>query len=194
MSQARKSILVFLSFITVTLTACNTPTPSSEFQPSAGVKDIMAFMIDPAADFLWESVSTIVSSTGVEEKRPRTDAEWNAVKRQAVILAESANLLEIPGRHVVTEGGELEDKGTPGNLTAAEAEQTIQDKLDIYLSFAHAMHEVGDSMVRAADSHDVEALVDAGGELDQVCEGCHLQFWYPGQYIPPLPEQFSTVH
>lgn len=194
MSLARNALLIGAVLAAVTLTACNAPTQTSRFQPTAGVQDIMAFMIDPAADFLWESVSTTVSSAGVEEKRPRTDAEWNEVKRQAVILTESANLLEIPGRHVVTAGGELEDKGTPGNLTAAESEQAIQDKLQVYLSFAHAMHEVGDSMVRAADNRDVNALVDAGGELDQVCEGCHLQFWYPGQYIPPVPEQFSAVH
>jgi hypothetical protein len=25
--------------------------------------------------------------------------------------------------------------------------------------------------------------------MDQVCEGCHLQFWYPGQKIPLFPDQ-----
>ena len=25
--------------------------------------------------------------------------------------------------------------------------------------------------------------------LDEVCEGCHLKFWYPGQHIPLFPDQ-----
>jgi hypothetical protein len=30
---------------------------------------------------------------------------------------------------------------------------------------------------------------NAGDTMDQVCEGCHLQFWYPGQNIPQFPDQ-----
>jgi hypothetical protein len=36
-------------------------------------------------------------------------------------------------------------------------------------------------MVAAADARNVQALFDAGNTLDQVCEGCHLKFWYPPQ-------------
>jgi len=31
------------------------------------------------------------------------------------------------------------------------------------------------------------ALVRAGGDIDAVCEGCHLAFWYPNQVIPAFP-------
>jgi hypothetical protein len=29
--------------------------------------------------------------------------------------------------------------------------------------------------------------VKAGGVIDEICEGCHLTFWYPNQVIPSLP-------
>jgi hypothetical protein len=94
-----------------------TPAPAaaqSQLQPIAGVQDIMTYMVDPAADFLWESVSTSVTEKGAVEKQPRTDAEWNEVQRQAIILAEASNLLLMDGRRVAREGKSLEDHGTPG--------------------------------------------------------------------------------
>src|SRR5262245_56567735 len=63
------------------------PTPAaSPMKPIAGVQDIMADMVDPAADFLWEAVSSTETAAGIEEKQPRTDEEWKAVRRQAIIL------------------------------------------------------------------------------------------------------------
>jgi hypothetical protein len=159
------------------------------FRPNAGVQDIMAYMIDPAADFLWGSVSTTVTEQGVEEKQPRTDEEWNEVRRQAIILSEATNLLLIEGRRVTREGKQLEDHGTPGNLTADESEKAIAADRATFISFAHALHDVGEAMVAAADNKNPQGLVDAGETLDRVCEGCHLKFWYPGQKIPAFPEQ-----
>ena len=161
----------------------------ADFGKIAGVQDIMAYMIDPAADFLWDSVSTTVTSSGTVEKQPRTEEEWGAVRRQAIILTEGATLIAMPGRHVASEHGELEDEGTEGNLTAAQSEQAIANDRATFLAFAKALHETGHAMLKASETHNAQALVDAGDTLDRVCEGCHLKFWYPGQKIPLFPDQ-----
>lgn len=165
------------------------PPPASPLKPIAGVQDVMAAMIDPAADFLWESVSTTVTASKTVEKQPRTDEEWAEVRRQAIILTEGANLLMMEGRHVVKEGSHLEDHGTPGNLTAEQSEQAIAANRGSYIAFAQALRDVGVSMLGAADARNPQGLIDAGDTMDQVCEGCHLEFWYPGQKIPLFPEQ-----
>jgi hypothetical protein len=169
--------------------AAPTPAAASPMKPIAGVQDIMADMIDPAADFLWESVSSTETAAGIEEKQPRTDGEWKAVRRQAIILTESANLLMMDGRHVAREGKALEDHGTPGNLTAAESQQAIDANRAQFIAFAQALHDVGATMLKATDDRNPQAMVDAGDTMDQVCEGCHLKFWYPGQKIPVFPGQ-----
>lgn len=173
--------------------APSSTAPAEVLKPVAGVQDIMAHLIDPAADFLWESVSTTVTATEVTEKQPRTDAEWNEVRRQAVILTEGANLLLMDGRHVAREGRQLEDHGTPGNLTAEESERAIAMDRATYVSFVQALREVGTSMLHAADDKNPQGIVDAGEQLDQVCEGCHLKFWYPGQQIPAFPDQAPEI-
>lgn len=162
---------------------------ASPLKPIAGVQDVMAGMIDPAADFLWESVSTTVEQGKTVEKQPRTDAEWAEVRRQAIVLAEGANLIMMDGRHVVKEGSHLEDHGTPGNLTAEESEQAIAADRGTFIAFAQALRDVGASMLAAADARNPQGITDAGDTMDQVCEGCHLKFWYPGQKIPLFPDQ-----
>jgi len=167
--------------------------PASSLKPIAGVQDVMASMIDPAADFLWESVSTTVTRGKTVEKQPHTDEEWAEVRRQAIILTEGANLIMMDGRHVVKEGSKLEDHGTPGNLTAAESEKAIVENREAFIAFSTALRDVGVQMLAAADSRNPQGLVDAGDTLDQVCEGCHLKFWYPGQQIPVFPDQAPEV-
>ena len=47
---------------------------------------------------------TIITDKGTEEFRPRTNAEWDAVRNHAVALAESGNLLMMVPR--AKDGGE----------------------------------------------------------------------------------------
>jgi hypothetical protein len=170
-----------------------TPPAASPLKPIAGVQDVMALMIDPAADFLWQAVSTTVTEGKTVEKQPRTDEEWAEVRRHAILLTEGANLVMMERRHVAKEGAALEDHGTPGNLTAEESEKAIAENREAYISYATALRDVGARMLAAADSRNPQGIVDAGDTLDQVCEGCHLKFWYPGQQIPAFPDQAPEV-
>lgn len=170
------------------------PATASPIKLTAGIQDLMKDLIDPAADFLWESVSTTETIEGVEEKQPRTDEEWAEVRKQALILAESANLILMPGRRVAREGKLLDDHGTPGNLTAEEAEQAIAADRATYEGFGQALHDVGIAFLKAAEERSPQAMLDAGETMDEVCEGCHLKFWYPGQKIPALPDQAPEVN
>ena len=60
----------------------------------------MRTMIDPAADAVWDAVVTESTPDGIVEIRPETDGDWTRLRRQAVLLAESANLLLVEGRRV----------------------------------------------------------------------------------------------
>jgi hypothetical protein len=163
-------------------------TPPSPFRITATIQDLMKYEVDPAADSLWASVSTTVTASGTVEKQPRTPEEWDAVRRHAIILTEAANLLVMDGRRVAAPGKKLEDEGIQGILTAAEAQQAIDSNHAAFVEFAHALHRVGEQMVKAIDEQNPQGMIDAGETLDQVCEGCHGTFWYPNQVIPEFPD------
>jgi hypothetical protein len=94
--------------------------------PEASVLDLMLEVIDPNADELWESVATISTRTGVEERHPRTDAEWKAVRRKALLLVEAANLLVVEGRPVAHPGQNRRGRPHTGAGTAGDRQGSRQ--------------------------------------------------------------------
>jgi hypothetical protein len=115
----------------------------------ADVRELMASVIDPSTDVIWDAVGTIITVAGTEERMPKNDEEWAAVRRAAFVVAESGNLLLMPGR--------------------------VPDDPD-WVKMSKALIEVGSRAIKAADAKDKEALFAAGGEIYVVCSACHEKF------------------
>src|SRR5580765_3069152 len=92
-------------------TARPAETAAAEFRTTATIKDIMDSVVDPSADYLWESVATIVTRKGTEERRPRTDDDWKQARRRAIAMIEATNLLIMDGRLVAKPGEKSENPG-----------------------------------------------------------------------------------
>lgn len=163
---------------------------ASPFILTASIQDIMHSIVDPSADALWESVGTEVTKQGETQHQPSNDEEWNEVRNRAITLIEATNLLAMEGRRVVAEGKEVEDAHVDGIQKAAEIQAAIDKDRATWIGFAHALHSAGQQALAAADARDAEKLLHSGEALDEVCEACHLKYWYPGQVIPKLPEKF----
>ncbi|MCP5144617.1 MAG: hypothetical protein H6978_07305 [Gammaproteobacteria bacterium] len=166
-----------------TAVAATSPAP---FILTASIHDIMKSIVDPSADYLWDSVSMHSSANGVVYNKPETDEDWQAVRDKAITLLEATNLLEMEGRHVVNAGQHLEDEGADGNLTAEQIQALIDDSHERFTSFAQSLHEATLHVLNAIDARDVDGLFDRGGDIDTACEACHVVYWYPGQGIPGI--------
>ena len=151
-------------------------TPSRpEFRLNATVKDIMDSFIDPAADEIWDAVSTTITAKGRIEKYPRTDEEWKALRRRAIQVMEGANLLLIPGRRVGRPGEQVDPRI---ELPPAEIEALIKQD---WAGFTRMALELYDSMVpalQAIEAKDKDRLLDVGDAIDRACENCHIKYWY----------------
>jgi hypothetical protein len=145
----------------------------------ATIQQLMTTRIDPSADALWASVSTVITAAGTQEKQPRTEAEWRTVRRYAVTLIEGANLLAVPTPRVVVPGGHTEDSAIPG----IETPENIQKAVDIdrasFVRAAMRLRDAGIAALRAIDQRSQQRLIEAGGDVDAACEACHLKYWYP---------------
>jgi len=162
--------------------ACNSTQPAQapaaqQFRLTASIKDIMDSLVDPAADVLWESVATIVSAKGTEERRPRTDEEWANVRRNAIRLLEATNLLVMEGRHVAKPGEKSENPGI--ELEPEQMEKLINDDRATFIKFAQGLHDATMPALKAIDDKNADGLLDAGEIIDNACENCHLKYWYP---------------
>jgi len=157
--------------------AAKTAAPTPDFRLTGTIKDIMDGVVDPSADYLWDSVSTIVTRKGVEERRPRTDEDWKNVRRRAIELIEAPNLLMMDGRKVAKPGEKSENPGI--ELGPEDIQQIIDGDRATFIQRAHALQDAGLKALAAIDKKDVDGLSDAGEAIDEACEQCHLKYWYP---------------
>ena len=192
----RKLLLLCLCLFLVTLSlvvgsACRgqqtaAAFPQPEYAPTATIKDLMVSIIDPSADVVWESVQTIVTPAGVDERMPRTDEEWANVRGGALRVVEGTNLLMMPGRRVARPGEKSE---TPGvELEPEEIEANINKDRAQWNRLAKGLHDTSMEALKAIEARDVNALIDIGGRMDMSCENCHATYWYPNQPLPPADD------
>lgn len=158
--------------------------PESKLRVVATIQEIMDSEVDPSADFLWGSVGFIATTKGVEDKQPRNEKEWAAVRHAALMLVEATNLLVIDGRVVAHEGKPLDEEEKGGIEDPIEIQKAIEEKRTAFIGFAHGLHGAGMQMLKAIDAKDIAAMGVAGEKMDAACEACHRTFWYPNAVEP----------
>lgn len=159
------------------------PAPeASPYRPTATIREIMQSVVAPSAQGLWDSVGTISNAKGTFNLEPKTDEDWAAVRRHAMALVESTNLLVIPGRHIDHPGAQTtkaEDADPGTELGPNQIEQLVQAGWPSWVAMAHLLHDSAMTSLDAIDKKDAAALERTGSDLDGVCESCHTVFWYP---------------
>lgn len=167
-------------------------TPVLPFRPSSSIQDIMVAIVDPAADALWEAVSTESTLAGTVEHQPRTEQEWASVRQHAVTLVEASNLLLIEGRAVTHGANKVEDAHVPGILLGPEIQRAIDASRPRFAERAHQLHDAASLALAAIDARDAGRLLAAGAAIDQACERCHMSYWYPNAEQPVWPAPLSA--
>jgi hypothetical protein len=153
--------------------------PRLAFRPTATVKDIMDSIVIPASEAVFGAVSSEAGPNGDVEKVPQNDAEWNEVRKNALLLVEGGNLLMIEGRHVAPATAKSEHPGV--ELEPAQMDALVSKNRTAFTSAAKGLVDASLVALKAIDGKNPMALSDAGGDIDAACENCHTQFWYPDE-------------
>ena len=190
MSKSTRVLILSLAIFSTFIGACSggeAPTPAvTDYKPVATVRDLMQSVLDPSSDAIWQSVATTVTGTGMEERRPKTDEEWTALRGHALRLMEVSNLLQMPGRPVARPG---EKSAYPGiELGPEEMQDDIDKDLPGWYARAKALREAVAPTLAAIEARDAQKLEQVGETIDMACENCHLEYWYPNS--PGPPEEF----
>ena len=151
----------------------------------------MRDMIDPASDFIFDSVKVTISEHGTAETVPRTEKDWEKIRIGAVTIAEGVYLLKIP-RPFTPPGDENNSRGPDATeLSPAQIKAKLEADPVLWNAKIEALRNVGLEVIEIVNKKKVDELWEAGDNLDQACEGCHLQYWYPGD--KPLLEKFDRA-
>jgi len=156
--------------------SCAKQKPEAEYRPTTTIRDLMDGIVDPAADTIWNSVSTTITKEGTEEKAPHTDQEWGTVRHSAIALLEASNLLQIPGRQVAMPG-QRNEQGI--ELQPEQIETLINQDRQAWITLAHGLHDAATLALHAAEAKDPAKVLESGDAIDNACEHCHQKYWYP---------------
>ena len=147
-----RTVLRLIPLGAILLFGCNAPPPPSAAPPislTLNLKQFMEWVIDPAADAVWDSVKTVYTQAGAQEIKPQSDEQWREVGNSASRLKEAGNLLMN--------------------------EERVRDNKE-WSNRARALIAAADKVRMAAEAKNIETLFDAGGELYQACSACHVKF------------------
>ena len=134
-------ILIVLSFTLIFL-----PFNVATEDEHSDMHDLMAHLLTPASEAIWESSGYVITEEGEFSLEPTNEEEWERVLYGAKVITESAYLLNIPSR---------------------------SKNRKEWVLFAGLLEEVGEKAFEAAENKDVESLFEIGAELYQVCVSCH---------------------
>jgi len=165
---------------------CSGPAPPSaapkllgEMTPVVSVKELMEHMIDPASDEVFDAVGTDAGAQGIVEVAPRTEEDWGKVRNGAIVLAEGISLLKVPRLFAPPGDVNVSAGPNPPELSPTEIKAKIDADPVLWNAKIEALRNVALEILEIVKKKDAAELFDANGDLDQACEGCHLEYWYP---------------
>jgi hypothetical protein len=150
-----RTVLRLISLGAILLFGCNAPPPPP---PPSGalpislvlnLKQFMEWVLDPAADAIWDSVKTVYTQTGTQDIKPQSNEQWAELGNAATRLKGAGNMLMN--------------------------EERMRDNRD-WSNRAGRLIAAAEKVRMAVEAKNVEALFDAGGELYQSCSACHTRF------------------
>ena len=127
----------------------NSPLVISEEDDHSQIHDLMAHLLDPAAEAIWDSAGFVITEDGESSLEPKNQEEWDRVLYGAKVISESAFLLSRP---------------------------EISKNREDWITVSGLLKVVGDQAFEAAEKQDVEALFEIGADLYQVCVACHQTY------------------
>ena len=164
----------------VTPPAAPTVKMWGEMKPVVSVKELMQYMIDPASDYIFDSVKTLIRPDGtVVEVMPKTDADWEKLRIGAVTMAEGVYLLKI--QRPFAPSGDVNNSVGPDatELSPTEIMAKVEKDPVEWNARIEALRNVGLEVLDIVKRKDTKELWDASENLDVACEECHSHYWYP---------------
>ncbi len=157
MQKTTSCAIFLLCSLGLLLGACSESTDDGIAQVSAEtnfdttltMQELMLHVLEPAADGLWSTAGWVEDRDGYRELYPTTDEGWEHVVASAAMVAESGNLLTLPGRALDN---------------------------DAWMIYSEGLTQAGFRAMAAAATRNKEDLFQAGADIYSVCSACHQAY------------------
>lgn len=148
--------------------------------PAPTVHEWMTRTVAPQSAALWELVSKVTDDEGDPGSTQLTDAEWAAIAGAAQAVERSAAAMAGAERIVaVAPGVTILDEGKQGASSATLVNGYVAKDLEGFRVAARALSAGAADFAESARTRDAARLEAASEDLAEVCQACHVRFWYP---------------
>jgi cytochrome c556 len=148
--------------------------------PPPNLHELMKNVVAVQTQAIWDAGNKAQDDQGNPDASKLAAGDWSKVvdaggkvREVAQTLAHSEHFL------VAAPGAKIDGEGNPGSLTAKQVQAAIDAKPADFRALSQALATSMDEIVAAAKARNAAKLFDVSGALDQVCENCHVKFWYP---------------
>jgi cytochrome c556 len=151
--------------------------------PAPNLHELMKKVVAVQTQVIWDVGNNAQDDSGNPDPSKMKPADWTQVGAAAAKVKDAAQKLATASKVMAAAPGEKIDGegGTPGAFGAKEVQKAIDANPKVFKAFATQLAGSMDELIVAAKAKNAKKLFDVSGRLDQECEGCHLQFWYPGE-------------
>jgi cytochrome c556 len=145
------------------------------------MKDIVA----PQTQIVWDISNQALDDQGNPDASKLKPADWTKIAAAASKVKQASQTL-AQAEHVMAAapGQKIDGEGNPDAFGAKDVQKVLDAKPTVFRAFAQQLALSMDEVIASTQKKDATKLADVSGRLDQVCEQCHMQFWYPNQKTP----------
>lgn len=142
--------------------------------------ELMKKIVAVQAQAIWDVGNQAQDDKGNPDPSKLKPADWSRVVSAGTQMKQVAQALAAAG-HVMAAGPgqKIDGEGGPDAPTAKQVQGFIDANPQVFRAFAQALSVSMDQIVAAAQAKNAAKLFDVSGNLDQICEDCHVKFWYP---------------
>jgi cytochrome c556 len=138
------------------------------------IRDAMADGVNPATTELWDIGNNAMGDDGAIDPALMDEAKWATLERAAGQLENAAGAMAAAPSIKSAQPGTQAESGA----TMEEIQAFIDADPQGFRLMAQALSQYAGKISVKAKARDPEAGLLVG-ELQEVCESCHLKYWYP---------------
>jgi cytochrome c556 len=148
----------------------------------ADLHDLMKNTVAVQTQVIWDVGNRAQDDQGNPDASKLAAADWNKISDAATKVRQASQTLARADHVLAAAAGvKIEGEGNAGSLGAKQVQALIDANPAAFKTMSQALAASMDQIGAAAKAKDAAKLFEVSGALDQVCESCHIKFWYPEQ-------------
>jgi len=147
---------------------------------SADLHDLMKNVVGVQTQVIWDVGNRAQDDQGNPDASKLSTGDWaKIVDAAGKVKQASQTLARADHVMVAAPGVKIEGEGNAGAAGAKQVQAAIDANPAAFRTLSQALAASMEQIGAAAKAQDAKKVFELSGALDQVCEDCHVKFWYP---------------